>query len=65
MPLLLIVPGLYRARLWLEDESDSWGAATMVKYFKANSLAEAVQLARVELGLTPQDAARRLHVEAV
>lgn len=64
MPLILM-DRLYRARLWLEDESDAWGAATMVKYFKATSLAEAVQLARVELGLSPQDAARRLHVEAV
>lgn len=62
---LILSKRLYKARLWLEDESDTWGAATMVKYFEALSLAEAVQLARVELGLTPQDAARRLHVEAV
>lgn len=60
---LILVTRLYRARLWLDR--DDWGAATMVKYFEASSLAEAVQLARSELALSPLEAARRLHVEAV
>jgi hypothetical protein len=62
MPLIL-TEKLYRARLWMDE--DEWGAASMVKYFKARSLAEATELARHELGLSPQDAARKLSVEEI
>jgi hypothetical protein len=60
MPLIL-TEKLYRARLWMD--ADDWGVASMVKYFRAKSLAQATELARLELGLSPREAAHKLTVE--
>lgn len=52
-----------RWRVRLELDRDTYGRATMVKEFLANSAAEARELARLELGLTWREAAQRLTVE--
>lgn len=60
--LFLSEPRPYLVRI--ELERDEFGRATMTKTFFARTMAEARELARLELGLTGYEAERKLTVKA-